>query len=75
VPRCYLNNSPYVTNINNYLNINGIIFIFPEIRLLTLLFFISSLEEEDVEIEPKSDEKPSILSVIIKVNQLGLVHK
>ncbi len=75
MPRCYLNNSPYVTNINNYLNINGIIFIFPEIRLLTLLFFISSLEEEDVEIEPKSDEKPSILSVIIKVNQLGLVHK
>ena len=32
---------------------------------------ISSLEEEDVEIEPKSDEKPSILSVIFKViNQL-----
>ena len=29
---------------------------------------ISSLEEEDVEIAPKSDEKPSILSVIIKVN-------
>ena len=28
---------------------------------------ISSLEEEDVEIEPKSDEKPSILSVIFKV--------
>lgn len=29
---------------------------------------ISSLEEEDVEIEPKSDERPSVLSVIIKVS-------
>jgi hypothetical protein len=28
---------------------------------------ISSLEEEDVEIEPKNDEKPSIMSVIFKV--------
>ena len=29
---------------------------------------ISSLEEEDVEIEPKSNERPSVLSVIIKVS-------
>ena len=28
---------------------------------------ISSLEEEDVEIQPKSEEKPSIMSVIFKV--------
>jgi hypothetical protein len=28
---------------------------------------ISSLEEEDVEVEAKSDEKPSVLSVILKV--------
>ena len=29
---------------------------------------ISSLEEEEVEIEPKSNERPSVLSVILKVS-------
>lgn len=28
---------------------------------------ISSLEEEDVEVAPKSDERPSVLAVILKV--------